>query len=195
MQQEAGNETDAPGGDAVPEGAGETGNTAAQEGEVAVVDEQESTAEELLEAQVTEWKDLAMRATADLDNFRKRISREKSEALLYANRALLEELLPILDNFDMGLQAAQQEEGSMILQGMQMVKKQLDDFLANNGVTEIPAEGQAFDPNVHEAVSQEACADTEEGKVLRVMRRGYMLRDRLLRPAHVVVAKSPGGEA
>ena len=103
----------------------------------------------------------------------------------------------MLDNFEMGLQAAAQDEGSMIFQGMQMVKKQLDDFLTSQGVEEVPAEGVAFDPNVHEAVSQEETTDAECGTVLHVLRRGYRMNDRLLRPANVVVAKAPAeaGEA
>ncbi len=144
-----------------------------------------------LEQDVLKWKELAMRTAADLENFRKRSTREREESMRYANQSLLEELLPILDNFEMGMQAAGQEKDSMIYVGMAMVRKQLDEFLGNHGVTEIAAEGGDFDPNLHDAVSQEEGG--EEGKVLRVTRRGYMLRDRLLRPASVVVAK--GGES
>lgn len=133
-----------------------------------------------------------MRTAADLENFRKRSAREREESLRYANQSLLEELLPILDNFDMGMQAAGREQGSMIYVGMEMVRKQLDEFLENQGVTEVAAEGLEFDPNLHDAVSQEE-AD-EEGKVLRVTRRGYLLRDRLLRPASVVVSKKRESE-
>ncbi|MFP6858596.1 MAG: nucleotide exchange factor GrpE [Roseibacillus sp.] len=143
------------------------------------------------EEQIAEWKERAIRAAADLDNFRKRMAREKSESLRYANQALLEELLPVLDNFEMGLQAAAAESDSTIFRGMEMVKKQLDEFLRGQGVEEIPAEGQVFDPNLHEAVAQEECSETEEGAVLRVIRRGFKRHDRLLRPASVVVAKSP----
>lgn len=144
-----------------------------------------------LEQDILKWKELAMRTAADMENFRKRASREREESMRYANQSLLEDLLPILDNFDMGMQAASQEEGSMIFIGMDMVRKQLNEFLTNAGVKEVDAEGKEFDPNLHEAVSQEESEDAKEGTVLRVMRRGYMLRDRLLRPATVVVAKSP----
>jgi molecular chaperone GrpE len=144
-----------------------------------------------LEKDLLKWKEVAMRTAADLENFRKRAARDREESLRYANQSLLEELLPILDNFDMGMQAAGQEQGSMIYVGMEMVRKQLGEFLGNQGVTEVPAEGLDFDPNVHDAVSQEEGG--EEGRVLRVIRKGYRLRDRLLRPASVVVAK--GGEA
>ncbi|GAA5481933.1 nucleotide exchange factor GrpE [Haloferula sargassicola] len=144
-----------------------------------------------LEQDVLKWKDLAMRGAADLENFRKRAAREREESVRYANQSLLEELLPILDNFEMGMQAAGQEKDSMVFIGMSMVRKQLNDFLANCGVSVIEAEGKPFDPNLHDAVSQEATDEAAEGTVLRVTRRGYLLRDRLLRPASVVVARAP----
>lgn len=141
-----------------------------------------------LEADVMKWRELAVRTAADLDNFRKRSAREREDAIRYANQGLLEDLLPVIDNFEMGMLAASQDKSSMIYIGMDMVRRQMNDFLGNQGVTEIPAEGQMFNPNVHEAVSQEP--GDEEGRILRVHRRGFMLRDRLLRPATVVVAKS-----
>ena len=148
-----------------------------------------------LEADVLKWKELAVRTAADLDNFRKRSAREREEAIRYANQGLLEDLLPVIDNFEMGMLAAAQDKSSMIYIGMDMVRRQLNDFLSGLGVTEIPAEGKTFDPNVHEAISQEDCAPDLDGKVLRVNRRGFMLRDRLLRPAVVVVGKTGGEEA
>lgn len=153
---------------------------------------------EELEADVLKWKELAVRTAADLDNFRKRSAREREEAMRYSNQGLLEELLPVLDNFEMGMQAAAKEQGSMIYIGMDMVRRQFNDFLASQGVREVPVQG-AFDPNLHEAVSQEVNDGVAEGTILRVARRGFVLRDRLLRPASVVVARSSaaeeGGEA
>lgn len=150
---------------------------------------------EALQAEVAKWKNVAMRTAADLENYRKRAAREREESLRYANQSLLEELLPVLDNFEMGMQAAGQEQGSMIYIGMDMVRKQLGDFLGNLGVKEIEAEGRPFDPNLHDAVSQEESAEVEEGTVLRVTRRGFELRDRLLRPASVVVAAAPASDS
>lgn len=147
-----------------------------------------------LEADVLKWKELAVRTAADLDNFRKRSAREREESMRYRNQELLEDLLPILDNFEMGMMAASKDQGSMIYIGMDMVRRQFADFLAGQGVTEIAAEGKPFDPKVQEAVSQEAREDVAEDTVLRVVRRGFMLRDRLLRPASVVVAKTPTAE-
>jgi len=121
-----------------------------------------------------------------MDNLRKRTAREREEAIRYANQRLLEELIPVIDNFEMGMQAAAQDTSSMIYIGMDMVRKQLNDFLSSQGVEEIPTSGQ-FDANLHDAVSQEP-SDQPEGEIIRVTRRGFKIRDRLLRPASVIVA-------
>ncbi len=153
---------------------------------------------EELEADVAKWKELSLRTAAEMENLRKRTAREREEAIRYANQRLLEELLPVIDNFEMGMQAAAQDTKSMIYIGMDMVRKQLNEFLSSMGVEEIPTDGM-FDPNLHDAVAQEDCAAGEEGRILRVTRRGFKLRDRLLRPAGVVVSKLPttneGGDA
>lgn len=138
------------------------------------------------------WKDMAYRSQAELDNFRKRSAREAQETRAYANGDLLRALFPILDNFDMGLEAARAEsEKSMIFMGMSMVSRQLQDFIRESGVQEIEALGKAFDPNLHEAVAQEASATVPEGTIIRVTRRGYKLKDRLLRAASVIVSSGP----
>lgn len=143
----------------------------------------------VLTAEVDKWKDLAYRSQAELDNFRKRSAREAQETRAYANADLLRGILPIMDNFEMGLEAARAEsEKSMIFMGMSMVQRQIADFLRDVGVTEVEALGKAFDPNLHDAVSTEASADHAEGTVLRVTRRGFKLKDRLLRPTSVIVA-------
>jgi len=142
-----------------------------------------------LQADLDRFRDLALRSQADFDNFKKRAAREKEEAIKYANRSLLERLLAIVDNFELGLTAAKGEgEVSPIYSGMSMVLKQLNDFLAENGVQPIEAEGQKFDPNLHEAIAHEASDTVEEGHVVRQMRRGYKLKERLLRPSTVVVS-------
>jgi molecular chaperone GrpE len=143
-----------------------------------------------LQAEVSKYKDAALRAAADLDNYRKRVSRERDESVKYANTAFLERLIPILDNFELGLHAARNApEAAPIVDGLSMVYRQLQDFLANSGVEIIDAAGHTFDPNLHEALAQEESDVVPEGKVIRQVRRGYRLRDRLLRPANVVVSK------
>jgi len=147
-----------------------------------------------LEQDVAKWKEISLRTAAEMENLRKRTSREREEAVRYANARLLEELLPVIDNFEMGMQAAAAEDTkSMIYIGMDMVRRQLNEFLASQGVEEVPTDG-LFDPNLHDAVAQEACAKGEEGRILRVTRRGFKLQDRLLRPASVVVSRLPEEE-
>ncbi|MFC5456256.1 nucleotide exchange factor GrpE [Prosthecobacter fluviatilis] len=145
-----------------------------------------------LTQEVERWKDMAYRSQAELDNFRKRSAREAQETRAYANADLLRALFPILDNFDMGLEAARAEsEKSMIFMGMSMVSRQLQDFLRESGVQEIEALSKAFDPNLHEAVAQEPSTSAPEGTIIRVTRRGYKLKDRLLRAASVIVSSGP----
>jgi len=160
----------------------------------------ESTAEDTAEmaaapdpaAEAEKFRDLALRTAADFDNFRKRAAREKEDAIRYANSTLLEGLLPVADNFELGLDAARSApDAAAILQGLDMVSRQLRDFLAGSGLEEIATEGAEFDPNVMEAVGHEPDDQVPENRVLRQTRRGYKLRDRLLRPASVVVSKGP----
>jgi molecular chaperone GrpE len=142
------------------------------------------------QAEAAKLKDLALRARADLDNFRKRSLREKEDAIRYANNSLLEKLLPVIDNFELGLDAARNAtDAASVLQGMSMVQRQLQDFIRSQGLEEVPTDGEAFDPNKHDAVSQEFNADVPEGKVIRQVRKGYKLKDRLLRAASVIVSK------
>ncbi len=145
---------------------------------------------ETLEAEAAKWKEISLRTAAEMDNLRKRTAREREDAIRYANQRLLEDLLPVIDNFEMGMLAAAQDTKSMIYIGMDMVRRQLNEFLTSQGVEEIPTTGK-FDPNLHDAVSQEECSEGEEGRILRTHRRGFRLRDRLLRPASVVVSKLP----
>ena len=149
-----------------------------------------------LKTELDKYKDIALRSVADLDNYRKRMAREKDDAIRYANASFLERLIPILDNFDLGLQAAKAGGSqSAVIDGMTMVFKQLQEFLASCGVETIDATGEHFDPNVHEAIAQEENAEVEDGFVIRQLRKGYRLKDRLIRPANVVVSKgAPVGE-
>jgi molecular chaperone GrpE len=153
--------------------------------------------EELKEraAKAEEHWDRLLRLTADFDNFKKRAAREKQDAIKYANESLLEKLVPLLDNFEMALAAAQKAQGEEATQSLQtgvnMVYNQLKNVLAEAGLEVVDAMGQQFDPNRHEAVLQKETDEAPEGQVVQQLRRGYKLRERLLRAASVVVAKSP----
>jgi len=145
-----------------------------------------------LQADLDRFRDLALRSQADFENYKKRAAREKEDAIKYANSSLLERLITIVDNFELGLEAARGEsERSPIYSGMTLVLKQLNDFLAENGLQSIEAEGKQFDPNLHEAIAHEPSKEFPEGTVIRQTRRGYRLKDRLLRPSSVVVSSGP----
>jgi molecular chaperone GrpE len=148
-----------------------------------------------LQADLDRFRDLALRSQADFENYKKRSAREKEEAIKYANSSLLERLLGIIDNFELGLAAAKEQGAdSPIYSGMVLVQKQLNDLLAENGLQPIEAEGKTFDPNLHEAIAHEPSNQIPEGIVLRQARRGYRLRDRLLRPSRVVVSSGPANK-
>ena len=138
------------------------------------------------------WKDLAARNQAELDNYRKRMAREKSDAIKFANGSLLSELLPVIDSFQMGLTAAINEDpDSIISKGMEMVQKQLEEFFSSQGAVAISSVGKEFDPNLHEAISQESSDKVPNGHIITEIRKGYTLNDRLLRAANVIVSKGP----
>lgn len=145
-----------------------------------------------LQADLDRFRDLALRSQADFENYKKRSAREKEEAIKYANSSLLEKLIAIVDNFELGLEAARAEgEKSPVFSGMNMVLKQLMDFLTDSGLQPIDATGQKFDPNLHEAIAHEPSDKFPEGIVVRQTRRGYKMKDRLLRPSSVVVSSGP----
>ncbi|SRR6266508_1879797 len=144
-----------------------------------------------LQADLHRFRDLALRSQADFENYKKRAAREKEDAVKYANSSLLQRLVSILDNFELGLAAAKTEgTHSPIYSGMVLVQKQLNDLLEENGLQAIEAEGKKFDPNLHEAIGHEP-SETPEETVIRQARRGYRFKDRLLRPARVVVSSGP----
>jgi molecular chaperone GrpE len=149
-------------------------------------------------AKADESWDRLLRTTADFENFKKRAAREKIEAANHASAALLQKLLPVLDNFEMALAAAQTAQGDKLASfqsGVVMILQQLKNVLTETGLEEIDATGKPFDPNFHEAISEMESAEVAEGNVLQQLRKGYKLKERLLRPATVIVAKRPAKAA
>ena len=162
--------------------------------EPAALTPEEITALKAQAAKAQEHWDLLLRTTADFDNFKKRAARERQDAVKYGNESLLQKLIPILDNFDMAIAAAanSKEGAAQSLQtGVNMILTQFRNALTDAGLEEIDATNKPFDPNFHEAVSQQETADAPEGQVVQQLRKGYKLRDRLLRPATVIVARKP----
>jgi molecular chaperone GrpE len=131
-----------------------------------------------------------LRLTAEFDNYRKRIERERREASERAAAGMLEDLLPILDDFERALGAEAGAEPSAYRDGVAIIHRQLRDLLTRRGVQPIDAVGEDFDPRWHEAVTYEAAPGHRDGEILEEVRRGYTLGDRLLRPSMVKVAKA-----
>jgi molecular chaperone GrpE len=140
--------------------------------------------------EATENYNRYLRAVADLENFRKRTVREKEELRQYAATRVLEDLLPVLDNLALGLAAAKQPGAEMksLVGGVEMVMAQLKAALANHGLVEIDPAGQPFDPHRHQAISHQPSVEVPAEHVLTVVRTGYALNGRLLRPASVIVS-------
>lgn len=134
-----------------------------------------------------------MRLQADFDNYRKRMARDRISLTQQANKNMLEELLPVIDHYEMGLQTARQHDADgAVVAGFDMVFTQLNNLLTKFGLKEIEAMGLEFNPHVHEAVSHLPSADVEKDFVMVQTRKGYLLGDKLLRPAQVVVSAGAG---
>lgn len=130
---------------------------------------------------------------ADFDNFKKRAARERDEARRNASELMIARLLPVLDNFEMAMAAAVQPTANLdtLRDGVQMIQSQLRSVFTDAGLEEVVALGKPFDPSLHEAVSQCETEEVPEGQVVQQLRKGYRLKERLLRPASVVVAHRP----
>ena len=159
----------------------------------------EPTLEEQLERarkETSEAKEAHLRAVADLENFRRRMVREKDDLRAYAAANVVEELMPVLDNLGFALTAARADNAELksLADGVEMVSTQFKTALGNHGLKEINPANEAFDPNLHEALSQQPSDDVAEGTVLSVVRVGFTLNGRLLRPASVIVSGGPEKE-
>ncbi|WP_297286193.1 nucleotide exchange factor GrpE [uncultured Brachyspira sp.] len=152
---------------------------------------------EELENEVSDMKDKYMRAMAEAENIRKRTAKEKADGIKRANKGLLLSLINFMDNFERALKSFDNDEtikGSEYYKGVELIHKQFIDFLTDNGVTEIEALGEEFDPNLHEALTMIEAADIDKEQVVEVYAKGYKLNDELLRTAKVVVGKPKATE-
>lgn len=144
---------------------------------------------------VQEAQEKLIRVQADFENHKKRLMREKEEFLKFANVGLIESILPILDNFDLALQHAEKDhDPEHVLQGVQMIRKMFGDVLNRQGLQELNPIEEQFDPHKHEAIAFEETDDKEEGLVVDVLQTGYVLHDRLIRPAKVRITKKKSVE-
>ncbi|MBY0527234.1 MAG: nucleotide exchange factor GrpE [Gemmataceae bacterium] len=136
-----------------------------------------------------QFRALALRTQADFENYQKRVRRDTEQERRYWDGPIVLDLLPAMDNLDRATAAARQAgDNGALVQGVAMVQSQLLDALRRHGITRIDAEGQPFDPNRHQAVMQQPSADQAPNTVLQVLQQGFMLHDRVLRPASVIVA-------
>jgi molecular chaperone GrpE len=143
-----------------------------------------------LEAQVRAEHELALRAAADLDNYRKRSQRDLQDGVRYANERLIKDFLPVLDNLERALeQGSAARDWAAVEKGLQMTRKHFEDTLARHGARPVTALGQLFDPNLHEAMGTTESTDAPPNTVVGEVLRGWTLNDRLVRPALVSVAR------
>ncbi|KOR88358.1 nucleotide exchange factor GrpE [Paenibacillus solani] len=168
--------------------------------EEAVNSEQETTVEETgetansaeiekLQAEVQEHQQRTLRVQADFDNFRRRTQKEKEELGKYASSKLITELLPVIDNFERALQASEENpEFESFSKGVNMIFRQLESVLAAEGLSAMKSVGEPFNPEYHQAIMQVESEEYEEGIVVEEVQKGYMLKDKVLRPAMVKVS-------
>lgn len=153
---------------------------------VAPVDEKEQ-----LSAELKETNERYLRLYAEFENYKKRVNKDKEELIKFGNERLLYEILPFLDHLEMALKHASNEVSSGLVQGVEMTLKELKKTLEKFGLTEIEAQGKPFDPVIHHAMSQVERDDIDEQLVAEEFRKGYMLKDKVLRPSLVAVSKKP----
>ena len=139
------------------------------------------------EKQAAEYLEMAQRLKAEFENYRKRTEKEKSEMIDYGQEKVILELLPVIDNFERALMS----EGDLTSykEGVELIYKQFKKILDNLGVEEIKAEGEIFDPYKHHAVMQDEAEDKKENEIIEVFQKGYTLKDKVIRPSMVKVAK------
>lgn len=182
------------GPDDVPEDHGDDVVETGEENSAEAADSDESTA--LLE-RIADLEDKRQRALAEAENVRRRAERQQAEAIAYANTAFARELLSISDNLDRALAACDQESSDdglePIIEGIEMTRRELRSVFEKHGVSRIEPLGEKFDHNLHQAMFEIEDAEAEPGEIVEVVQPGYTLRERLLRPAMVGVAKAPEG--
>jgi len=180
--------------DADESGAEQSNEASPQEIDSNSVEAEFLSLRQQLETKETEAKNYyerLLRQAAELENYKKRSGRERDDAIRYANESLLKDLLPVVDNLERAIaHASGGGNGKPLVEGVEMVLRGLTDVLAKHGAMPIAAQDQPFDPTKHEAMTQVETDDHEPNSVVEELHKGYMLRDRLLRPALVSVAKA-----
>jgi len=166
-----------------------------ESGERSAEEEVELDELELLRQEKDNYYDLLLRKQAEFENYRRRVTREKQESINLARISLLQDILPIVDACEKGVETLRQEEDNPLLEtyraGYELLLRNLMSFLEKNSVSVVPGVGSVFDPNIHEAVLREVSKEHEDGEILEEFRRGYTMNDQLIRAAQVKVAVHP----
>jgi molecular chaperone GrpE len=178
-------------GDAMPQGVAADRLTAQMAAAGEKAREEATSPHEGLRSELQEAKDCALRLQAELENYRKRAAREVREERRYANLPMMRDLLPVLDNMDRAIEAAEKtHDAASLLEGVKMVARQLEEVLKRHQCVRIQALNEPFDPHLHEAISQQPSDEHPTGTVLRVTQNGFQLHDRVVRPSQVIVSSA-----
>ena len=149
-----------------------------------------------MQQEVEQANDMMLRLAAELDNYKKRVAKERESLIRYAVQDVLQELIPILDNFERATESANKSKDfNSFLEGVKMIYRNMYDVMGRKGLVRIDAVGETFDPNIHEAVMQVTSQEHPENVVVEELQKGYMLHDRVIRPSMVVVSKGKGEES
>jgi molecular chaperone GrpE len=149
-----------------------------------------------MQQEVEQANDMMLRLAAELDNYKKRVAKERESLIRYAAQDVLQELISVLDNFERAIESADKSKDFVsFLEGVKMIYKNMYDVMGRKGLVRIDAVGETFDPNVHEAVMQVTSEEHPENVVVEELQKGYMLHDRVIRPSMVVVSKGKGEES
>jgi len=152
-------------------------------------EEKGKTEIERLKEEVQEINEKYLRLYAEFENYKKRVNKDKEELIKYGNESLIYELLPVIDNLEMAIKHATSNVNESLIQGVEITLKELKKTLEKFGLIQIEAENKPFDPQYHHAMSQVERDDIEENMVVEELRKGYMLKDKVLRPSFVTVSK------
>lgn len=182
-------DTDAPKDDAAKPGDGETEATGLEAVEPPAAEQLEA-----LRRERDDFKDQVLRRRADFENYRKRVERDKEQATIEARAQILSGLLPTVDNFERALAAPPIGDDSALRSGVDLIYRNLMSFLESQGVVIKDPKGEMFDPQIHQALMHEPAPGVEDGTIVETFRKAYFLKDRLLRPALVKVAKGTDGD-
>jgi len=163
-----------------------------QETEINEAEEPLSPEEEIesLKQALADKQDNLFRLSAEFENYKKRLDKDKDNICKFANESLIKDLIPVIDNLDLAMQHAEDNaDFNTLKEGIAITLKEFLSILDKNGLTQLDAQGEIFDPNLHEAVSQEETKDVPPNTVVRELKKGYLLKERLLRPSMVIVSK------